>query len=440
MKYNKTNTLIIIFLIINVFKIILNKPVEEEGNNSNKKLTYKEINDKEIINKKTKKMKINSLNKNIIKTKLRIISEYDFDTSSGTIENDDTTDESPTVDSTYFSSESPTDYDIITEEAILFKRIDGYHEQNNNISFKSHFITLKYYNFSNAELYITANIYTTPSRILNNEETTITCFQSYNNGYLLTFICSHFIDNGKFFSIEITKMDIVVNNKNFKNLEKSSNNLNKTLNDTKIPSLDVLYQNHKFNRFTIKEISDIILKDKLYFNLIGNFDNDNEEDNYDIKTKNEKNEEINVSCNVPKNQKDNAIIACNSTKNGLKKKLIIEEDMYSSKIKNNILILNTDGNKEINIPQKKTLSVGAIIGITLAGIVLVVPFIFYIVKYLVKNKDDNNQIVEIREEYFRPDINNNENNVREENKGRNKVKVKNNRNIDNSKEIIFANN
>ena len=428
MKYNKTNTLIIIFLIINVFKIILNKPVEEEDNNSNKKLTYKEINDKKIINKKTKKKKINNLNKNIIKTKLRIISEYEDNPS----DSDDLSDYSTyfsTDDSTYFSTDDLTyvPKDDITEEAILFERIDGYKIlQNNKISFKLHFTLLKSHNFFNATLNIIANIYTTNSRILNigerNKNIIGYQYNHSNSNYFLTFNCSPDIDANTFNSIEITEMVIRDKDQNF---TKMPNDLNKTLNDINITSLDEKYNKYYFNRFKIKSISDIILKDKLYFNLTGNFENDAKEDNYDIKAKNEKNEEINVTCIVPNSQKDNdAIIACNSKKNGLKKKLIIQEGMHYSKNNNNnnIMIVNTDGNKEIDIPQKKTLSVGAIIGITLAGIVLVVPFIFYIVKYLVKNKDDNNQIVEIREEYFRPD------------------KVKNNRNIDNSKEIIITNN
>ena len=75
---------------------------------------------------------------------------------------------------------------------------------------------------------------------------------------------------------------------------------------------------------------------------------------------------------------------------------------------------------KIDIPQKKKITVGAIVGITLAGIVLVVPFVFYIVKYLIKNKEDNNQIAEFRDDNFGGDINY-ENN-KEEFKVRNMLK------------------
>ena len=84
---------------------------------------------------------------------------------------------------------------------------------------------------------------------------------------------------------------------------------------------------------------------------------------------------------------------------------------------NDKLIINNNYNNFIEVPKKKSLSIGAIIGITIAGVFLVGPFIFYLVKYFVKRKETNNDI-----EY----------NQEEEEEDRVRAK-----NVDNSKEIIF---
>ncbi len=91
--------------------------------------------------------------------------------------------------------------------------------------------------------------------------------------------------------------------------------------------------------------------------------------------------------------------------------------MYTAKDSSNErLILNNNNNVTIEVPIKKSLSIGAIIGITIAGIFLVGPFIYYLAKYLLKKKEFNNDIeVNYEEDVERNGI----------------------RNGDSSKEIIF---
>ena len=320
---------------------------------------------------------------------------------------------------------------------LKFMRIDSYEKENNN--FRIHFLLLDYF-LKDAKLSLKANInFDDNLRIL--DEQTIDCQQygdalgKINNQFLVNFYCN--IGNSNSLqSIEIKEMGITSGSYTL------SLGSQKKINITEIEKekgpLEEEYKNYTFNKITITEISDITLNDKLSFNINGKIESDIKQDEYNIILKNEQNEQINAICTNPDSNSDMITLSCNTEKNGVKKKLTFEEGMYSAKSNsNNKIILNNKNNIEIDVPQKKKITVGAIVGITLAGIVLVVPFVFYIVKYLIKNKEDNNQIAEFRDDNFGGDINY-ENN-REEFKVRNRSKSKNIKAIDNSKEVIFNN-
>ena len=62
--------------------------------------------------------------------------------------------------------------------------------------------------------------------------------------------------------------------------------------------------------------------------------------------------------------------------------------MYVDKDNNEVLILYKENNVDVKV-SKKGISVGAIIGITIAGIIVVVPFVFYLVRYFITKKENN---------------------------------------------------
>lgn len=158
-------------------------------------------------------------------------------------------------------------------------------------------------------------------------------------------------------------------------------------------SLDEEYFNYKFNKITISKISNIKLKKELSFNINGDSDEiiDNE-NNYKIVLKNKDNKEIIAICSVPKTDtKNNINISCSSPINEINEKndnLKIEQDIYKSFNNEQALIIYNKNNVDINV-KKESLSVGAIIGITIAGIIVIVPFVFYLVRYFIIKKDNN---------------------------------------------------
>ena len=312
---------------------------------------------------------------------------------------------------------------------LKFERFDNYEKVDNKVYFKSHFILLNNY-LSKTKLNIIANIeYKRNRNILLRylEEKNIACEQygnSFGNnnegGYLANYECSLDLgENNELLSIEPIKIEIKDNNNNLiKDFV-----IEKILDVTKLEgttSLDEEYKDKNFNKITISEILNIKLKDELSFDIIGDSDiSIDNENTYDILLKSKDNKEIDATCTIPVSEINKITMSCISPKNEINEKndtLTIEEGMYTSMINNDAIILNNKDNININI-KKKSLSVGAIIGITIAGIVVVVPFVFYLVRFFIKRKDINNE--------------NNDDNEQ------NRISPPN---VDNSRDIIFNHN
>ena len=288
------------------------------------------------------------------------------------------------------------------DNKLEFKSFDSFEKANNKISFKSHFILLKNY-LSKTNLIINGNIIynnillrflrklTSPEQIYC-EQYGVSLGNSNNGGYLANYICSKEMTTNEIVSIEPITMDIKDKNnvtiQDFKFENKISIDKNLETN-----SLDEEYFNYKFNKITISKISNIKLKKELSFNINGDSDEiiDNE-NNYKIVLKNKDNKEIIAICSVPKTDtKNNINISCSSPINEINEKndnLKIEQDIYKSFNNEQALILYNKNNVDINV-KKESLSVGAIIGITIAGIIVIVPFVFYLVRYFIIKKDNN---------------------------------------------------
>ena len=288
---------------------------------------------------------------------------------------------------------------------LKFERFDNYEKVENKVYFKSHFILLNNY-LSKTTLNIKAIIkYNSNRHILlrylqEEKEENINCEQygnSFGNnnegGYLANYECSFDLDK-KYELLSIEPIKIEIKDKN-NNLIKDFI-IEKILDVTKSEktSLDEEYKDKNFNKITISEILNIKLKDELSFDIIGDSDiSIDNENTYDILLKSKDNKEIDATCTIPVSDINKITMSCVSPKNEINEKndtLTIEEGMYTSMINNDAIILNNKDNININI-KKKSLSVGAIIGITIAGIVVVVPFVFYLVRFFIKRKDINNE-------------------------------------------------
>ena len=62
--------------------------------------------------------------------------------------------------------------------------------------------------------------------------------------------------------------------------------------------------------------------------------------------------------------------------------------MYKAQQNKDVLIISNLDKKQIKVP-KKSISVGAIVGISIAGLVILIPFVIYLVKYLISKKENN---------------------------------------------------
>lgn len=312
---------------------------------------------------------------------------------------------------------------------LKFERFDGFEQEDNKVYFKAHFLLLNDY-LSNAELEIDIKIITkTDIRYLDEDQKTVNCSQYGNafgyinaGGYLANFKCSFNFENDKeLVSIEPITFTIKDNKNNPINI-KNFNPGQIKVKEIGMTSLDEEYNNYIFNKMEISKVSDVKLDNKLTFNINGDFDQNIEDENeYIIDMKNDKNETINAQCHYnPQNEK---ILSCTIPKDNIEQEQILsfEEGNFPSNYntKERLIISNLN-NEKINVPKKK-LSVGAIIGIVIAGIVIIVPFFIYLTKYLIEKKDIN----------FGNRINNEDYEERNRhNRGA----------MDNSKEIIFNRN
>ena len=125
-------------------------------------------------------------------------------------------------------------------------------------------------------------------------EKNITCDQygdalgNINGGYLVNYKCSFEKNEGEdedyeINSIKIDKMEIKDNdNKIVQDFETEKKEFN--INEIESSSLDD--HNYTFNKMKIKDTSDVILKDQLTFNIIGDLDfHINGEKEYEISLK-----------------------------------------------------------------------------------------------------------------------------------------------------------
>ena len=296
--------------------------------------------------------------------------------------------------------------EIITK--LKFERFDGYQNEDNKINFKAHFLLLNNILY-NSKLFLSIIIqkkniisgnryrYLRQRRMDGVDisiEKNIACDQygdalgKINRGYLVNYKCSfkeNEFEDYKLVSIMITKMKIKDNgDKTIQDFEPE--NIFLELNEIEFSSLDEKYIDYQFNRIKIINISDAILRDQLTFNIIGDLDfHINGEKEYEIPLKNNNKENVNSICKfkTTENNLDNQIISCSAEIDKKKTEyLTFEEGRFSSKSDNkDIIILNINDGVNMIIPKKKGgLSAGAIIGIIIAGLVLIAATTLIILK------------------------------------------------------------
>ena len=310
------------------------------------------------------------------------------------------------------------------EIKLKYERMDSYKKQDNKVFFKTHFWVLNSFLYGakltiNAIINFNANIL----RHLDSKERNIDCTQYFdddNQVYLINFQCAFDLDNSQSltsikpnsFIINVNK-DIDIQNNQTKDI---------TIEELSQTSLESEYENYSFNKFKITSINDIKLQKQLTFNIKGEFDtkpkNDDQYNNIIIKKNN--NQQITGNCEIKANSD---YLSCSFSKDNIKNKetLEIEEGMYKAEQNKEILIISNLNNKKINVP-KKSISVGAIVGITIAGIVILIPIIFFLAKYLM-SKNENNGM--------------NQYNERELQIARNEIVYNNMNSNDNSKQVIY---
>ena len=286
-----------------------------------------------------------------------------------------------------------------------FQRFDSFQKIDKNVYFNSHFILLNNYLITTKLIIEATLIYKQNNNILlinlrNLEDSKkIECVQYENSfvSYFVNYKCSFTVDNDlELVSIKPNKMEIINNNININNKEIKTiefKNEEFKLNDFEKTALENQYKDYYFNKIEITKISNIKIKNELSFNIIGDFDKKLQNENtYNILLKNKDNKEIIATCSVTKTEIENEIsISCFSPKNEINEKsdtLKIEQGMYVGTMNKEVLIVNNKNNVDVNF-SKEGLSAGAIIGITIAGIIVVIPFVFYLVKYCINEKDNN---------------------------------------------------
>ena len=327
----------------------------------------------------------------------------------------------------YVEKEKNSTADNIMKKIKLeYARMDSYKKEDNKVFFKTHFWVLNLYLYG-AKLIIKSTIKLSKTNILrhlDNIETNIDCTQYIdddNQVYLINFQCFFDLDiNQNLISIEPNSF-IINDNKNIDIQNIQTKEI--TIDELNQISLELEYKEYSFNKFLITTISDIKLKKQLTFNIKGKFDtNSKNDDQYNIIIKKNNSQLITGYCEIKAN---NDYLSCSFSKDNIKEKerLEIEEGMYKAQQNNEILIISNLNDKKINIP-KKNISVGAIVGITIAGIVILLPIIFYLVKYLMP-KNENNDM--------------NENNERVTDIVRNESVYNNANSNDNFKQQIFNN-
>ena len=85
-----------------------------------------------------------------------------------------------------------------------------------------------------------------------------------------------------------------------------------------------------------------------------------------------------ATCKVPViNTLEDKSINCNSPKNNIKEKLTFIQDIYASKESKNDLLIVNDNGITIIVTKSKTLSILAIVGITIGGIFLLGLFFLF---------------------------------------------------------------
>jgi hypothetical protein len=310
------------------------------------------------------------------------------------------------------------------EIKLKYERMDSYKKQDNKVFFKTHFWVLNSFLYGakltiNAIINFNANIL----RHLDSIERNIDCTQYFDDDYpvyLINFQCAFDFDNSQ--SLKSIKPNSFIINGN-KDIDIQNNQTKDiTIEELMKESLESEYKDYNYNKFLITTINDIKLQKQLTFNIKGEFDtkpkNDDQYKNIIIKKNN--NQQITGNCEI-KAKSD--YLSCSFSKDNIKNKEIleIEEGMYKAEQNKEILIISNLNNKKINVP-KKSISVGAIVGITIAGIVILIPIIFFLAKYLM-SKNENNGM--------------NQYNERELQIARNEIVYNNMNSNDNSKQVIY---
>ena len=283
---------------------------------------------------------------------------------------------------------------INKEIKLKYERMDSFKTDDNNqkVYFNTHFWILNYFLYG-AKLIIKANIKSSGNRILlrnldslKKETKDIDCTQygDVTTNYLVNFLCSFDSDKPNNI-ISIEPIEYNIENVGLENIQIEEYNVS----ELKKSSLEVEYEDSGFNKLLITDITDIKLDKKLTLNLKGSFDNEiQNDDQYEIILKKINNsEQIKGDCDL---KKSNKYLSCSFTKSNIKEKetLDIEEGMYKAQQNKDILIISNLNKKQIKVP-KKSISVGAIVGISVAGVVILIPFVVYLVKYLISKKESN---------------------------------------------------
>jgi hypothetical protein len=221
-------------------------------------------------------------------------------------------------------------------------------------------------------------------------------------GYLANYKCSFEHDDYEILSIEPIKIEIKDNeNTTIQNFEIKGKATD--VNEIEPIPLDEEYKNYEFNKFNIKDASNVALQPQFNFNISGDLDSEiNNEKEYEISLKDNNNNTVNASCifNNIINDLDNQTVSCIVSNIYSKfQYFTIENGIYSEKNNNiNKIILNVNEGTIISISpnekineKKDGLQIGLIIGIVIAGFILLSGISFFIVKYAIKKKDSSGQ-------------------------------------------------
>ena len=325
---------------------------------------------------------------------------------------------------------------------LIFERFDSYEQKDNKIHFKSHFILINNFLY-NSRLHLTITIVWKllfGNRLLIRnlrglqdaeikKEENIICEQygdslGNNNkgGYLSNFNCE-INDTINYALSSITPINMEITDKNDNLIKEFDYKQPTTFEDLQKEPYEQTVEKYKYDRITISDVSNINLNEqKLIFNIIGHLDSTTSEENiYEINLINQNNQQIKAACAIPQTDTtNNQSFSCTTSEAQAEDELKFEENQYVSRSnENNRLILNNNNNVVVDVPRKKGLTVGAIIGIIIAGVILVGPFIYFICKQLMKKDEEGHGLT-------RENLNNRGNDRYDR--------------YDNSKDVIFYNN